>query len=83
MLTLIFDSLIWIKFFKISVFSFEPGVITVINNKNNSEWVSEWVNEVAHLCPTLCNPMDSYQAPLSIEFSRQEYWSRLPFRDFD
>ena len=32
------------------------------------------------LCPTLCNPMDcSRQAPLSMEFSRQEYWSGLPF----
>ena len=33
-------------------------------------------------CPTLCNPMDSYeayQAPLSIGSSRQEYWSGLPF----
>ena len=28
---------------------------------------------------TLCNPMDcSRQAPLSIAFSRQEYWSGLP-----
>ena len=28
---------------------------------------------------TLCDPMDcSLQAPLSIGFSRQEYWSRLP-----
>ena len=27
---------------------------------------------------TLCNSMD-YQAPLSMEFSRQEYWSELPF----
>ena len=35
----------------------------------------------AHLCPTLCYPMDcrSHQAPLSMEFSRQEYWSGLPF----
>ena len=33
------------------------------------------------LSPTLCNPMDyiAYQAPLSMEFSRQEYWSGLPF----
>ena len=31
-------------------------------------------------CPTLCNPMDSSpQAPLSTGFSRQEYWSGLPF----
>ena len=28
------------------------------------------------MCPTLCNPKDcSHQAPLSMEFSRQEYWS--------
>ena len=33
-------------------------------------------------CPTLCDPMDSllaHQAPLSVGFSRQEYWSGLPF----
>ena len=31
-------------------------------------------------CVQLCNPMDcSRQAPLSMEFSRQEYWSGLPF----
>ena len=35
---------------------------------------------VAQLCPILCNPMDcSQQAPLSMGFPRQEYWSRLPF----
>ena len=33
----------------------------------------------AQLCPTLCNPMGSaYQAPLSMEFSRQEDWSVIP-----
>ena len=26
-----------------------------------------------------CNPMDYSQAPLSMGFSRQEYWSMLPF----
>ena len=32
------------------------------------------------LCWTLCNPLDcSHQAPLSMGFSRQEYWSGLPF----
>ena len=31
---------------------------------------------VAQLCPTFCNPMDcSLLAPLSMEFSRQGYWS--------
>ena len=36
---------------------------------------------VAKSCPTLGNPMGyiACQAPLSMEFSRQEYWSRLPF----
>ena len=35
---------------------------------------------VAQSCPTLCNPVDcSSPAPLSMEFSRQEYWSGLPF----
>ena len=31
-------------------------------------------------CPTLCDPIDgTQQAPLSLGFSRQEYWSGLPF----
>ena len=31
------------------------------------------------LCPTLWDPMDcTHQAPLSMGFSRQEYWSGLP-----
>ena len=30
-------------------------------------------------CPTLCNPWTvAHQAPLSVGFSRQEYWSGLP-----
>ena len=35
---------------------------------------------VAQLCLTLCDAMDlACQAPLSMGFSRQEYWSELPF----
>ena len=36
---------------------------------------------VAQSCPTLCDPMNciARQAPLSMGFSRQEYWSGLPF----
>ena len=31
-------------------------------------------------CPTLCNPWTAaLQAPLSMEFSRQEYWGGLSF----
>ena len=34
---------------------------------------------VAQSCLTLCDPMDcTYQAPQSVEFSRQEYWNGLP-----
>ena len=42
-------------------------------------WSLEKV-KVIQLCPTLCDPVDySLPAPLSLEFSRQEYWSWLPF----
>ena len=35
---------------------------------------------VAHSCPTLCNPWTvDCQVPLAMGFSRQEYWSGLPF----
>ena len=33
-------------------------------------------SKVAQSCPTLC---DAHQVPPSMEFSRQEYWSGLPF----
>ena len=40
--------------------------------------VTGWIlSEVTQSCPTLCNPMD--QASPSMEFSRQEYWSGLPY----
>ena len=36
-------------------------------------------SEVAQLCLTLATPWTaSYQAPLSMGFSRQEYWSGAP-----
>ena len=35
---------------------------------------------VTQSCPTLCDPKYiGCQAPLSMGFSRQEYWSGLPF----
>ena len=37
-------------------------------------------SEVAQSCPTLCDPMDgSLPGSGSMGFSRQEYWSGLPF----
>ena len=40
------------------------------------------VSVCAQLCLTLCSPMApgrALQAPLFMGFSRQEYWSGLPF----
>ena len=45
-----------------------------------SEAENESESEVTQSCPTLCNPMAvAYQVPPSMGFSRQEYWSGLPF----
>ena len=49
----------------------ELGSIKIMKKESESE--------VAQSCRTLCESMDcSYQAPLSMGFSRQEYWSGLP-----
>ena len=38
------------------------------------------ISEVAQSCPTLCDTWTvAHQVPPSMEFSRQEYWSGLPF----
>ena len=34
---------------------------------------------VAQSCPTLCNPIECNPPGLCMGFSRQEYWSGLPF----
>ena len=41
---------------------------------------SEKKSEVTQSCPILCDPWTvAHQASLSMGFSRQEYWSGLPF----
>ena len=35
--------------------------------------------KVAQSCPTLCDPVNCSLDPLSMGFSKQEYWSGLPF----
>ena len=35
--------------------------------------------ESLQLCPTLCDPVNCSQAPVSMGFSRQEYWSGFPW----
>ena len=51
-------------------------------------WRVPWTEEPAaasavkllQSCPTLCDPWTvAHQAPPSMGFSRQEYWSGLPF----
>ena len=56
-----------------------PALIFKTYKKINKCIESE--SEVAQSCLTLCDPMDSslHQAPPSMGFSRQEYWSGLPF----
>ena len=49
-----------------------------ISFSSDKVW-SEW-SEVAQSCPTLCDPWTvAHQVSLSVEFSRQEDWSGLPF----
>ena len=49
---------------------------------SHNSFLNQWYLKVkvAQPCPTLCDPMDdiAHQAPLSMGFSRQEYWSVLP-----
>ena len=51
-------------------------VISLLKEEVNTK-KKKW----AQSCPTLCNPVDcSLQgSSLSMEFSRREYWSGLPF----
>ena len=66
----------------------EPGKLqSIASQRAGHNWSNlagrhhEWIVRVrAQSYLTLCNPMDcSPPASLSMEFSRQEYWSALPF----
>ena len=49
-------------------------------NKSTNFFPENHWSEVAQLSPTLCDPWTvAHQAPPSMEFSRQEYCSGLPF----
>ena len=53
-----------------------------LRTDSSSQLYSVYVQacSVAQSCPTLCDPMTvTRQAPLSMEFSRQKYWSGLLF----
>ena len=51
-----------------------------ISNRSKRPTVRGILVKSLQSCPTLYDPMDciALQAPLSMGFSRQEYWSRLP-----
>ena len=71
------------SFIKYLPSSFSDSEGWMIYNSGTEElykW-SESASEVTQFCPTLCDPMDSslHQAPPSKGFSRQEFWSGLPF----
>ena len=52
---------------------------TAVHFTENFEQANDFEDTSLCLCPTLCNPMDCSQFPLSMEFSRQEYWQGVPF----
>ena len=55
-----------------------PGKPILYSKNKISPCIS--IGLVAKLCPTLATPCTvAQQTPLSMEFSRQEYWSGLPF----
>ena len=56
----------------------EPFTEDILNSMGHSP---RWMDGVhVQSCPTLVTPWTvARQAPLSMEFSRQEYWSGLPF----
>ena len=59
-----------------------PGTTLGLRDKtmNNTKSLPAGLFMRAQSCPSLCNPMDcSPQAPLSMGFCRQEYWSGEPF----
>ena len=48
--------------------------------KRWQEYTEKSESEATQSCPTLCDPCTvAHQAPPSRVFSRQEYWSGLPF----
>ena len=72
--------------------SFADALLLCSENLNSSCLIHSWLSGShvyavcvcvylhAQLCPTICDPWNvACQAPLSMAFSRQEYWNGLPF----
>ena len=78
------------KFVSIPILS--PTVLTTCSSYTQWVHIKMWViimgkhetiehgrKRVTQLCLTLCDPTEAHQASPSMEFSRQEYWTGLPF----
>ena len=52
-------------------------MIERLNNNSSNQNASMHAKSVQS-CLTLCDAMEAHQPPLSMEFSKQEYWSGLP-----
>ena len=69
------------------IFSLCSNIISIYNSKNGYKIMYRYTSYalivlglVTRSCPTLVTPWNvAHRAPLSIGFSRQKYWSRLPF----
>ena len=70
----------WAKSFKLFCRIWNPYQVEEVNCMWSQTLDLRLCVLVAQLCQTAFNPMNcSHQAPLSMQFSRQEYWSGLPF----
>ena len=66
----------WVQCWGLGSNTFSLGEVT----QTSVNRVHECVLKSLQSCSTLCNPMDcvAYHPPLSMGFSRQEYWNGLP-----
>ena len=76
--------LIWLSFVILVIYYFLFRFLALLENVNilsiHTLKVKKNESEVAQLCPTLCDPWTvAHQAHPFMGFSRQEYWSGLPF----
>ena len=60
---------------------YERDIFKLSNKASHLAKIKKMKVLVFQSCPSLCDPMDyvAHQAPLSMGFSREEYWSGLPF----
>ena len=68
--------------FKPFAYLFKTNCFALLLSYMNSLYILKvWMHAITWSCPVLCDPINyvAHQASLSMEFSRQEYWSGLPF----